>query len=78
MTIPIIREPIEHTRRFRETEACCFCHQPTVYWTALPRRKPGAQVACCSGCAGIFPAYLVPTKDEWWDYHASQRPEAKP
>jgi len=67
VSIPITREP--DAAHLLDAEACCFCHQPTVYWTALPRRKPGQQVACCPGCADIFPANVVPTKDEWFDYH---------
>lgn len=69
MTTPIIREPDGYMSRFRGAEACCFCHQPTTYWTNLPSRTPGEQVACCPWCADIFTADVVPTKDAWLDYH---------
>ena len=51
---------------------CCFCEQPTRFWTALPERTPGAQVACCPFCADTFDADVVPTKDEWWDWHSGK------
>lgn len=54
-------------------EACCFCHQPTRYWTDLKDRTQGEQVACCPGCADIFEADVVPSKLEWFEYHAGLR-----
>lgn len=69
MAIPIEREPKEFL--FAPLECCCFCHQPTSFWTTLNSRGPGQQVACCPGCAGIFEPEVVPSKDEWWDYHTA-------
>lgn len=64
--IPTVKEP--ESLSFWGSENCCFCHQITPFWTNLPGRTPGQQVACCKDCAGIFPADVVPTKTEWCDY----------
>lgn len=62
--IPLMKEPPD----FGACEMCCFCHQPTRWWTDLPDRTPGNQVACCPDCAGTFPADVVPSKREWCEY----------
>lgn len=56
-------------------ESCCFCHEPTRFWTALLDRKPGQQVACCPFCAETFDTDVVPSKKEWCDYHDQSREE---
>lgn len=70
MAIPIVKEPDAYSHW--DAEPCCFCHQPTRFWTALPERSAGEQVACCPFCADTFEPDAVPTKDEWFDYHAAQ------
>lgn len=67
MAIPIVAEP--DTWRGWVAEACCFCEVSTRLWTSLPDRKPGEQVACCTFCADTFDVEVVPTKDEWFDWH---------
>lgn len=72
--LPLVPEPID----MGVAEACCFCHALTRFWTDLPDRTPGQQVACCPDCAGIFDADVVPSKNEWMDYwrernHAADR-----
>lgn len=61
MAIPIHQEPDEGP----PGERCCFCRQPTKFWTSLTDRKLGQQVACCKHCAGRGDPKDVPTKDQW-------------
>ena len=75
MAIPIQLEPV--TWRGWCAEACCFCHEPTRYWTSLLDRAVGGQVACCPFCAETFDADVVPTKDEWIDYWREQAKEGR-
>ncbi len=75
--IPIEREPEEHTRRFKEEEHCCFCCSPTVWWTMLAKRKPGAQVACCPECAKSRKASEVPTKAAWCEAERARHPRSE-
>lgn len=63
--IPTKREPIGWSRGSWEMERCCFCRQPTPYWTTLPDRTPGQQVACCETCAPIRNPEEVPSKAVW-------------
>jgi hydrogenase maturation factor HypF (carbamoyltransferase family) len=63
MAIPLEREepavpPFEH---------CCFCRQPTPFWTNIHKRKPGEQVACCQACAPLYSQKEVPTKKAWYN-----------
>jgi hypothetical protein len=53
-------------------ERCFSCRTPTIFWTNLPDRKPGDQVACCPGCACDHKPSEVPTKAEWWQRESSQ------
>lgn len=48
-------------------ELCCFCRNPTMYWTQLSDRTPGQQVACCPECSSLHLSKDVPTKREWCD-----------
>lgn len=48
-------------------ERCCVCRERTPYWTVLPDRTPGQQVACCQSCAKTVEPHEVPTKREWCD-----------
>jgi hypothetical protein len=54
-------------------ERCCFCRTPTRWWTKLPDRTPGQQVACCQGCADSQAPADVPTKDQWCDREQALR-----
>ena len=63
MTIPLEKEDDVEM----PFERCCFCRKPTPWWTKLPRRTPGAQVACCQACSQERKHKDVPTKDEWCD-----------
>lgn len=47
-TIPIKKE--DHTIG-PPFEQCCSCGKHTPWWTDLPDRKPGEQVALCPECA---------------------------
>lgn len=66
MTIPIEKEPKDSGVGHLVREHCCFCREPTNYWTKLKDRKPGAQVACCRRCAQKHGPKDVPTKLEWF------------
>lgn len=46
-------------------ERCCFCRKRTSWWTKLPKRTPGQQVACCETCSKKHTTSEVPTKDAW-------------
>ncbi len=46
-------------------ERCCFCRHKTKWWTALPDRKPGEQVACCVDCSSRALPEDVPAKSVW-------------
>ena len=59
-------------------EHCCFCDYETMYWTALPKRKPGDQVACCQACAKKHEPEEVPTKDAWFEAEQARHPRALP
>lgn len=50
-----------------EIEFCAICDGPTVLWTDLPDRSPGAQVAICHICAEAKAPADVPTKRAWFD-----------
>ena len=54
-------------------ESCCFCWQPTPWWTSIASRSPGEQVACCPGCAKTYRVKDVPSKRYWWDLSARLR-----
>lgn len=47
-----------------ENERCCFCREPTPFWTQLGRR-PGDEVACCEKCAKRAYPPDVPSKRVW-------------
>jgi hypothetical protein len=63
MPIPIERE---HDPDHRVQEKCCFCWEPTTYWTKIPSRPPAKQVACCDGCAQAHRQMDVPSKRYWF------------
>lgn len=69
-TAPSTGIPVEHEPREVPAgdvvEACCFCAKGTRYWTKLPDRTPGQQVACCEVCAKKHRPEQVPTKAAWW------------
>lgn len=70
MTTPIKREP--HPEQ--PFEHCCKCDKPTPYWTDLPDRTPGEQVALCVDCAfGTFPSD-IPTKRDWCAAERARHP----
>jgi len=46
-------------------ERCCFCRTRTSWWTKLPNRTGGQQVACCESCSKKHVPDAVPTKTEW-------------
>jgi hypothetical protein len=62
MPIPIHQE--EEDVNFPQ-EKCCFCREATPWWSAIPDRKPGEQVAICPHCASRCGPVDVPTKKEW-------------
>lgn len=64
--IDVKEEPSEVRQSFYSTERCCFCREPTRYWTDLPNRSAGQQVACCRSCACAANAADVPTKSAWF------------
>lgn len=45
MSVPIHQDP--DPEPVLPKERCCICRSPTSYWTSLPTRKLGAQVALC-------------------------------
>lgn len=61
MSIPLTRDPDGPPY-----ERCCFCRARTAYWTDLPDRDPGKQVACCPKCAKKATPKDVPSKKTWW------------
>ena len=48
-------------------EQCCSCGKRTRWWTDLPDRKPGEQVALCLECAPEVDAKDIPSKSAWFD-----------
>ncbi len=62
MSIPYKKEADEVSL---PEEKCCFCRIPTNYWTDLPDRQPGEQVAICLHCAGRAEPKDIPTKKHW-------------
>lgn len=46
-------------------ELCCFCRDPSSYWTSLLDRAPGEQVALCLHCAARADPEDVPSKRAW-------------
>lgn len=61
MPVPIHPEP-----EFDPTcERCCICRSPARFWTSLPDRKLGQQVAICQHCAARAEPRDIPTKPEW-------------
>jgi hypothetical protein len=46
-------------------ERCCFCRNPTAYWSALQDRKPEKQVALCPHCASRANPDDLPSKATW-------------
>jgi hypothetical protein len=48
-------------------ENCALCGNITSYWTMLPDRTPGEQVACCKQCGRTKEPSDVPTKKAWFD-----------
>ena len=68
MTIPIEKQDDTEP----PFEECCFCCKPTVFWTKLPDRKGGEQVACCPLCAKPRTPSEVPSKPQWCE-DASKR-----
>lgn len=67
--IPTEREPVAMGRPY---EHCCFCRAHTPFWTTLPHRKPGEQVAVCLSCAKTHAPAEVPTKQAWCDSEAKR------
>lgn len=61
MTITLCREPGNDP----PTERCCICREKTMFWTALPDRTPGQQVACCQHCGSRSNPEDIPTKPVW-------------
>ncbi len=62
MSVPIHQEPDPEPI---PSERCCICRSPTSYWTSLPTRKLGAQVALCVHCASRADPKDIPTKKVW-------------
>jgi hypothetical protein len=71
-SIPIEEEPKPWDRL--ACERCCMCRTQTRWWTKLPNRTPGGQVALCPGCAATTPPEAIPTKDEWCDKERALNP----
>lgn len=46
-------------------ERCCFCRSRTNFWTELPDRTSGQQVAICQHCASRAKPDDIPSKKEW-------------
>jgi hypothetical protein len=65
MPVPIHEEVDDELTRNTDQEKCCFCRDQTAWWTSLPNRKPGAQVACCPHCASRADPKEVPSKTAW-------------
>lgn len=69
--------PIEEEPKPWDTlacERCCLCRTPTRWWTRLPDRKPGEQVALCEGCALTATPDTIPTKRAWCDKERALNP----
>lgn len=64
MSLPIVEEKDVQLRK-QEQECCCFCREKTRWWTDMPERKPGEQVACCPKCAKVATPEDLPTKEAW-------------
>ncbi len=58
-------------------EQCVFCRKPTKFWTDLPDRTPGEQVACCKTCATSHGPSEVLSKDAWFEKATVRRPGSK-
>ena len=71
MPIPISREP---EALGGPLERCCFCRVQTPFWTDLPGRTGGGQVACCQKCADERDPSEVPTKQAWCDKERALEP----
>lgn len=55
-------------------ERCCMCRVGTRYWTRLPDRTPGQQVAMCATCAVFTAPSAVPSKRDWCDKEEALTP----
>ena len=62
MSMPVHPEP---DGCFMPLERCCICRDKTPFWTELPDRKPGEQVALCPACAKLAEPQDIPTKELW-------------
>jgi hypothetical protein len=61
------RQPIPYEPDpYGESEECAICDAATLFWTALPDRAAGEQVAICSKCATTRSPADVPTKQAWF------------
>jgi hypothetical protein len=56
-------------------ERCCICRTKTRWWTKLPDRTPGGQVALCPGCAVTTTPESIPTKTAWCDKERELNPD---
>jgi len=65
MPIPIHQEKDDELTRNTDLEKCCFCRDRTPWWTSLPSRRGGQQVACCPTCASRGDPKDVPSKTDW-------------
>lgn len=65
MPVPVATEPKNSPTSTMDMERCCFCRAKTAFWTELPERKPGDQVACCEACAKQAWPLDVPSKRVW-------------
>lgn len=64
--IPTQREPRSPKGWRSVLERCFFCRARTAYWTNLPDRPMGEQVACCRPCGLKAVPEDVPTKAAWF------------
>jgi len=71
--IPIVLDP-EPNLSIALAEHCCICDRPTHYWTSLPNRTEGQQVACCKACARKSSPTCVTTKDQWFEAEEKRHP----
>ncbi len=60
--IPLARELLPEDRL---EETCCFCREPTTYWTDVLQRSEEQQVPCCTICADTYRQKDVPSKQYW-------------
>jgi len=74
MTIPI-KQQEDPEPPFEE---CCFCFKSTRFWTVLPDRKGGEQVACCQPCSKLHIPSQVPSKPDWCAEARKRRPRLYP